>query len=158
MKSSYLLYVCIPLIPYLICVIWYEIKTNLILDKVTIPAAIVFTTFPFFFKGSHWLSPVAGMIALLIFFLIAAMIYEKATWKICIGGGAIKLMASVGAAVGIEYSIPIALIFTFLTIISIIISNYKYDIDALPSSPFALIAVVSTVIIYQFTDFNIFVG
>jgi leader peptidase (prepilin peptidase) / N-methyltransferase len=158
MKYSYLVYISIPLILYLIVVVYYELKTSLIMDKMVMPACIFFTSAPFLFKNSHWLSHISGMVVLLLFFLIAASIYRKITGEEGIGGGAIKLMASIGAAVGLEYSIQVALIFTVLTICSVVFARYKFGKDTLPSSPFALIAVLITVIFHQNISLKMLVG
>jgi prepilin signal peptidase PulO-like enzyme (type II secretory pathway) len=105
MKYSYLVYISIPLIIYLIAVIYYELKTSFIMDKMVIPACIFFTSAPFLFKNSYWLFHISGMVVLLLFFLIATSLYRKITGEEGIGGGAIKLMASIGAAVGLEQTI-----------------------------------------------------
>ena len=141
MEYPYLFYISFPLITYLIFVIWYELKTGLILDKVVIPASVFFISAPFLLKNSHWLSHVAGLVASLLFFLLAASIYAKVTGKEGIGGGAIKLMASVGAAVGFEYSIQLALIFTLLIVGGIIFAKI-FGKETMPSSPFAMMALL----------------
>lgn len=154
MEYPYILVIAIPLIVYLVFIIWYELKTSLILDKVVMPAAIVFSIIPVFFKNSHLLLHIAGMISLLFYFLVAASAYNKLAGKEGIGGGAIKLMCSIGAAVGLLYSLQVAIIFTLLIVFGVIIAKWIFGIESLPSSPFALIAVFVTIIFHKFLSWQ----
>ncbi len=146
MNRSELIFITLPLIVLLIGIIIYEIQTVLILNKVLIPAGIYFLIVSCIYGSKPWWHFPLGLVCMLLLFILGATIIEKAIGSIIIGGGAIKLLAVIGAALGIVLALKVGVVFVILASIAYIFSKYVFGIDILPSSPFILFSILSVYI------------
>lgn len=156
MASQDLFYVSVPLIIYLSFIIVYEIRTGLILDKFVFPAVIFFICFSYFLESNSVSSHILGMLLVLFIFFTLSFGYRMLKGKEGLGSGAIKLMASIGSALGLENAIIVSLLFIIIAIISLVFSNKIFNVTSIPSSPFALISVLILIVFYDDLHSNLF--
>jgi prepilin signal peptidase PulO-like enzyme (type II secretory pathway) len=117
---------------------------------ITMPMAIYFLIVSSYFGPYPWWHyPLACILTFVLFFLIAIVI-ERVSKREKLGGGAIKLMAAVGAALGIVTVSKVAAI-SLIVVMSVLASIRLAIIKTgrVPSSPIVLFSVIS-VLIYNY--------
>lgn len=142
LSRNELIYINLPLFFLLIGVIFYEIKTDFILDSVVYPAALFFLVISIIFGSRPWWHYPLGMISILFILVILAMIIESLFGTPMIGGGCIKLLAAIGAALGIVLSLEVVALFIGVMCIALLVSKSAFNIGTIPSSPFILVSII----------------
>lgn len=118
-------------ISYGIIIFFIDQKTYTIPDKLSIPLIVIGLIFSFLPKTDvSWSSSLIGAIAGFLLFLLTAVFFQKTTGKESLGGGDIKLIAAIGAFLGIWGTIFTVLFSSLLALVVLLI--IKHD----PKKPF----------------------
>ena len=135
-----------PLMIFLAGIVIYEINTGMIKDIAVFPAALYFLIVAMRFGAKPWWHYLLGMIAILVIFVLFAILLEKLFDKEMIGGGAIKLWLVVGAALGIIAVLEAGAIFIVLFAVLYFIAVHFFEKNILPSSPITTLSVIGVYI------------
>jgi prepilin signal peptidase PulO-like enzyme (type II secretory pathway) len=133
------LLIILPLIALLAGLTMHELRTDLIPNVITLPAAIYFLVVRLFVASVPWWQYLVGSLAMLAFCCILQLAIIFTFEVEGIGGGAIKLLAVVGSALGINLAIQVSVTLMVLAIIALSIGRFRKEIS---SSIFILLAVL----------------
>jgi hypothetical protein len=140
----------IPLIISLVGITFYEFKTGLILDKVTLPAAVYFVlTSSLFGPGPAYQYPLT-LAATFVALLGIRYLCEYFLNTEIIGGGAIKLLTAIAGAVGTTLALAVVMLFLIAVAGGFVITAAFGRYLVIPSSPILLV-IVCGVLTYYFS-------
>jgi len=118
-------------ISYGIIIFFIDQKTFTIPDILSIPLIVIGLIFSILPQTDiNWVSSLAGSTAGFLLFLLTAIFFQKTTGKESLGGGDIKLIAAIGAFLGIWGTIFTVLFSSLLALVVLLI--IKHD----PKKPF----------------------
>jgi len=142
MDSTELLVIIVPLSALLGTAIVSELQTQLIRDIFVLPALLYFAAVRMFIGPEpQYTYVLAGVAAFTLFMGISAVLHQilGGEW---VGGGAIKLFATVAVALGLSPTARASIALVFLLGIGYLIASRLFRQNAIPSSPFIAAAVV----------------
>lgn len=140
-----------PLTLLSISLIIFEFRTGLIPDKITFPSGIYFLIAAAMVGQKLWWQYLLGLVVVCIICLLIAEIIYYLFNKNVVGGGAIKLLMVIGAALGLNLGVQVAGIFIFSAIIVSGISYVLFKKTSVPSSPIICVSMM-IVLIFNFRD------
>ncbi len=138
MLSAEMLFVTLPVFALLIGLSVFELKTTLIPDKAVFPAAVYFLCARAFVGPEAWWHYPVSLVSMLVFFLFLAALIEHLWGVESIGGGAIKLMAVMGAALGFYGSLHFGVLLIGVALLAVVVGRLL-DVSSVPSSIYALL-------------------
>jgi leader peptidase (prepilin peptidase)/N-methyltransferase len=135
---------------FLIPIFFIDLYHRLILDKLTIPMAIlglVFSLLPS--TDISFINALLTGLAILIIMLLIAWLFEKISHREGMGGGDIKLLAALATYLG---AMNISFVVLFSSIIAVIFAftNAKAREKGIPYGPFLAVATVLWVLFGQY--------
>ncbi len=132
--------VILPLFALTVILCLNELKTDIIPDIYVFPATIYFLIIRIFIGPETWWHyPVIYVAVLVSLVLIAMGLTEFVTKNENIGGGCIKLVAVVAAALGFSLTFHFLAIFVSIILLAVIF-GYLLDLHDVPSSIYILLA------------------
>lgn len=148
MLSAEMLFITLPLFVLLIGLSAFELKTTLIPDKVVFPAAAYLLGARAIVGPEAWWHYPASLASMLVFFLLLAALIER-LWEVdSIGGGAIKLMAVMGAALGFTATFHFGILLIGVVLLALLGGRFM----GLPTIPSSIYALLSFFLITAFRD------
>jgi hypothetical protein len=142
MKRKEVFFVICPLLALLVGVIMYEVQTGLILDVVVFPALLYFLVVSCILGSKPWWHYPLGLVAIFGLGVLATFIGQEIWHREILGGGAIKLLAAVGATLGIGMALQLSGVFAVSCIIALLIASYYFSEALIPSSPIILFSIL----------------
>lgn len=131
-----------PLFAFLIGLVIYEVRTGLIRDIATFPAAIYFIATSAMFGPAPWWQYPIALFAVLYSLLGAASAYARLFHGEAFGSGAIKLVSLVSGALGVKLAVQVIVLFFLVTVGAVLVANLLFERRTIPSSPVVLASVL----------------
>ncbi|MFO7660209.1 MAG: A24 family peptidase [Candidatus Cloacimonadaceae bacterium] len=125
---------------FLIPIFFIDFYHRLILDKLTIPLAIVGLAFALFpYNDISWLNALLTGVGVLVLMLLIAWLFEKVRHKEGMGGGDIKLLAALATFLGV---LNLSFIIFFSSVIAVVaaLTASKTREQGVPFGPFLVIS------------------
>ena len=136
-----MIFVFIPLVVLLIGLSCVEWKTKLIPDAVIFPAVIYFLVVRIIIGPHSWWHYPLALIGTLTFFILFAALTERVFGSEWLGGGAIKMTACVGLALGLTSAALTGFIFLIFLLAGLLVMRFS-NISSLPAPPLMLLSVL----------------
>jgi leader peptidase (prepilin peptidase) / N-methyltransferase len=135
---------------FLIPIFFIDLYHRLILDKLTIPMAILGLGFALLPSTDvSFVNALLTSIAILFIVLLIAWLFEKIRHKEGMGGGDIKLLAAMATYLG-AMSISFVVFFSSIIAVVVAFTNPKARENGIPYGPFLAIATVLWVLLGQY--------
>jgi len=135
---------------FLIPIFFIDIFHRLILDKLTIPMAIIGLAFALLPESDiTFLNAMLTSVGILVIMLLIAWLFEKVRKKEGMGGGDIKLLAAMAAYVG-AINISFIVFFSSLLAVGFALFSRKGREDGIPYGPFLAAAALVWVLTGNF--------
>jgi Flp pilus assembly protein protease CpaA len=131
----------VPLLLFLVVLVSYELLTGLIRDVATIPAATYFVTTSAVFGPAPWWQYPVALVAALVVLLLEVLAFAHLFDHEVLGGGAIKLLAVVAGALGLNLGVQVLVLFLLLAGGVAIIATAFFNQQNVPSSPLIFMSV-----------------
>lgn len=144
MKRSEFFLIIFPFVILLGIAGYYEIKTGLIFDRVTLPALCYFFVVRLFVRSKRWWLYPVGSLVLFVLFLFSSLLFEAYAKAFLFGGGTLKLLAVVGMVLGIREAIPTGFLILGLMGIAHLTLAKFYGLETLPAVPLIFLASLLT--------------
>ncbi len=129
-----------------------DIKRRILPDKLTLSMLGINLTISGYYGLTSFINSITGALVGGGFLLLSAIVSEKILKKETMGGGDIKLMAALGAALGPFLVFPLIFSASVSSLIYIAIRypfTKKFMGESLPFGPFIAIGFVATILIEQ---------
>jgi prepilin signal peptidase PulO-like enzyme (type II secretory pathway) len=140
--SPEIAWVYLPLFALLLVAVAYEIRTDLILDVLTLPAILYMVVARALVGPSPWFTYAgAALVSAVALWFMGVKLPEWLGRPEMVGMGAVKLMAVVSAAVGFGTAMGVVAIFVVLATAIAFAAARWTSVDYVPSSPIIGIAV-----------------
>ncbi len=150
-KRLQLLFLVLPRMIFLTGLGYYEIRTGFIPNIALFYAIIYFLVMAAVFGLKPWWHYLTGALVAFLLFLFAAMAYSKIFSLELFGGGTIKLMVVIGAALGLQAAFWVAgCVFLFQTAAYFFISKFIHA-QTIPSVPLIFISVLVVLLLMTFS-------
>ena len=142
MKKLELILIIIPLLLIIIGLIINEFRTGIIPFNILFPTGIYFLIIASIVGQKPWWDYLLGLFLVCIICVLAKELINYFMHSDCVGGGAIKLLVVIGAALGMMLGIQVTVVFIISGAVVSIMAYFIFSQNAVPSSPIILFSVL----------------